>query len=217
MTKLEQLLIKNSEKIIESQSTYSIYYYVGNIKIRVSDHLGVRDDNDLFIYIPVNDVRNRTYIVTLPGSSKFLCWTTKQIMEIIPFLQLQKEMFTEKMKVNNNPPTIDPNKVVTTEEIKIIMPLVKVNQEGLSQDDKKIVLRGKTCWTQDEINKLPKLLEHSLKTQNIVLNDDFKIFLNNIPTTFKQALNIYDIIVNDNQKEITIELCQQVLKRLDTN
>ena len=71
-----------------------------------------------------------------------------------------------------------------------------------------------SIWNQDELLMLPRLIENNLKVQNVVLNDDFKIFLNNTPTTYKQALNIYDIIVNDNQKEITIELCQQVFKRI---
>lgn len=217
MTKLEQLLIKQSEKIVKSQTTYSVYYYIGNIKIRISDHTHTRDGDDLFVYIPVNDVRNRFYIVTLPESNKFLCWTAKQIMDFIPFLQLQKEMLTVNMKVQPAPVINSDKKIpdVKTEELKITLPLVKVlPTENLPKERKVIVCRGRSAWKFDEIELLPKILEVNLKTTNIVLNDDFKIFLSNTPLTYKEALNIYDIIVNDNKKEITIDLCNLVLTRL---
>lgn len=213
MTKLERFLIKNSSDINESSQTFSIYYNIGNITIRISDHFtNDLEKCDLYIYNSVNNVNNKYYIVSFKGSNKFLNWTAQQIIDVIPFLQLQKEMLTYNIKSPDTTPKILSKKI---DDISIKLPLTKVNQNGFNSIEKLIACRSKKAWTIEEIDLLPKLIEKNLKLTDIIINEDFKIFLNNTPCSYKQALNIYVIIVIDNKKEITIELANRVYELLN--
>lgn len=71
MTRLEKYLLATATEIIESETAISRYFVVGNIKVRVSDHLSSTSDADLQILIPTNG--GTRYIVTIKESStKFL-------------------------------------------------------------------------------------------------------------------------------------------------
>ena len=213
-TKLEKFLIKSSRNIVEASSTYSFYYYVGNLKIRVSDHFKDNEDNsDLYIINPVN--KSKTYIVTIPGSKKVLNWNAQQIINYIPFLQIQKELLTITIKTPQSSVKSLAQEVKEAENLKIQLPLRTVCVPGANSNQNKIIYKTKSVWTNDQIDELPELLKRNLKLSDVpVLNDDFKLFLMTVPCTYKQAMNIYNIIVTDNKQEITLDLLNAVYSKL---
>lgn len=52
MTRLEKYLV--ATEIIEAETTVSRYFVIGNVKVRVSDHLSKMSDADLQVIIPLN-------------------------------------------------------------------------------------------------------------------------------------------------------------------
>ena len=52
MTRLEKYLVATATEIIET--TVSRYFVIGNVKVRVSDHLSKMSDADLQVIIPLN-------------------------------------------------------------------------------------------------------------------------------------------------------------------
>lgn len=74
MTRLEKYLLATASEIIEAETTVSRYFVIGNIKIRVSDHVSRNSDADLQVVIPYNG--GTKYIVTIKDNSgKFLVWS----------------------------------------------------------------------------------------------------------------------------------------------
>lgn len=75
MTRLEKYLV--ATEIIEA--TVSRYFVIGNVKVRVSDHLSKMSDADLQVIIPLNG--GTKYIVTVKDSpGKFLvCNSNKRL------------------------------------------------------------------------------------------------------------------------------------------
>lgn len=85
MTRLEKYLV--ATEIIEAETTVSRYFVIGNVKVRVLDHLSKMSDADLQVIIPLNG--GTKYIVTVKDSpGKFLVWN--QIKDFIPSLQIIK-------------------------------------------------------------------------------------------------------------------------------
>lgn len=54
MTRLEKYLVATATEIIEAETTVSRYFVIGNVKVRVSDHLSKMSDADLQVIIPLN-------------------------------------------------------------------------------------------------------------------------------------------------------------------
>lgn len=78
MTRLEKYLLATASEIIEAETTVSRYFVIGNVKVRVSDHLSKMSDADLQVIIPLNG--GTKYIVTVKDSpGKFLVWNATQI------------------------------------------------------------------------------------------------------------------------------------------
>ena len=89
MTRLEKYLVATATEIIEAETTVSRYFVIGNVKVRVSDHLSKMSDADLQVIIPLNG--GTKYIVTVKDSpGKFLVWNATQIKEIIYPLKIKK-------------------------------------------------------------------------------------------------------------------------------
>lgn len=44
MTRLEKYLVATATEIIEAETTVSRYFVIGNVKVRVSDHLSKMSD-----------------------------------------------------------------------------------------------------------------------------------------------------------------------------
>lgn len=60
-----------------------------------------------------------------------------------------------------------------------------------------------------EIGTLPIMLRADLKLQNGSVNEDMQIFLTCTSVTYKEILNIYKVIVVDNNMVPTIKLLQE--------
>lgn len=84
MTRLEKYLVATATEIIEAETTISRYFVIGNVKVRVSDHLSKMSDADLQVIIPLNGGT----VKDSPG--KFLVWNATQIKDFIPSLQIIK-------------------------------------------------------------------------------------------------------------------------------
>lgn len=209
MKKLEQQLIKISNKgVIESVTTYSTYYHIdNNLIIRVSDHLSERKNFDLQIINPLNG--GTKYMVFTPTSKTSYLWTSKEIINYISFLRVQKRFDVPNLKEENT--TLiksEPDGLV------ISTPLLKVKQNGLGTNEKILCCHGSSeIWNAYDIEELPNLLKKHLN-QEITLNDDFKLFLMTTPCTYKVVLNMYYNIIIINEREPTLELLNYFYIRL---
>ena len=217
MTRLEKYLLATATEIIESETTISRYFVVGNIKVRVSDHLSSTSDADLQILIPTNG--GTRYIVTIKESStKFLVWNATQIKDFIPSLQIIKSLKEEihlkpkpkestvqriQLALNNN----DTSEGSLTFDGTIIESKLKINK--LSSKQRKVLGKSKSTWDISEIGTLPIMLRADLKLQNGSVNEDMQIFLTCTSVTYKEILNIYKVIVVDNNMVPTIKLLQE--------
>lgn len=217
MTRLEKYLLATATEIIESETTISRYFVVGNIKVRVSDHLSSTSDADLQILIPTNG--GTRYIVTIKESStKFLVWNATQIKDFIPSLQIIKSLKEEihlkpkpkesavqkiQLALNSN----DTSEGSLTFDGTIIESKLKINK--LSSKQRKVLGKSKSTWDISEIGTLPIMLRADLKLQNGSVNEDMQIFLTCTSVTYKEILNIYKIIVVDNNMVPTIKLLQE--------
>lgn len=217
MTRLEKYLLATATEIIESETTISRYFVVGNIKVRVSDHLSSTSDADLQILIPTNG--GTRYIVTIKESStKFLVWNATQIKDFIPSLQIIKSLKEEiylkpkpkestvqkiQLALNNN----DTSEGSLTFDGTIIESKLKINK--LSSKQRKVLGKSKSTWDISEIGTLPIMLRADLKLQNGSVNEDMQIFLTCTSVTYKEILNIYKVIVVDNNMVPNIKLLQE--------
>lgn len=218
MTKLERFLLSTAEEMIRSETTESKYFKIKGITVRLSDHYSVKNTSDIQIIIPTNKVRDGLYTVILGDSGKVLIWNFKQINEFLPSLILIKEMSTRSVRKP------DPSKSRTTAEKielarqdvnitekslvfnKKISSRLKLSQAGASE--RLVLLKQRTTWNVNEIGALSSLF-HKEFGRGDSINDDFQIFLNCTATTYEDVLNIYKIVVIDNDKVPTIELLQE--------
>ena len=84
---------------------------------------------------------------------------------------------------------------------------MKINK--LSSKQRKVLGKSKSTWDISEIGTLPIMLRADLKLQNGSVNEDMQIFLTCTSVTYKEILNIYKIIVVDNNMVPTIKLLQE--------
>mgnify|MGYP006916033726 CR=1 FL=1 len=215
MKKLIQQLIKASDSYSESISTFSTYYQIKNVTVRVSDHITDKTDScDLQVINPLNG--GTKYIVFSPKSSASFLWNSNEIMNYVSFLVLQKQLESPNIK-----PTIKVTPQIFTgkiEELVFTTPLLKVIRDGTTKAQQLLVCKSsKTAWKESEIDSAEKLLQEKyFPNENVSFNEDFRLFLMTTPCSFKQLLNIYSIIVRGNKKVITIELANAVLDHLNS-
>ena len=218
MTRLEKYLLASASEMIRSEKTASRYFKVNNITIRLSDHVSIGNASDIQIITPVNKIDAGLYTVMLNDTKKILIWNLKQIKEFLPSLMLIKEMNTksvskpnparaasslQKMELAKQEPDIKEPKLGF---VKVIQ--TKLRPEKVSASERLILLKGKSTWNTSEIQKLSTLM-HKEFNRGDSINDDFQIFLNCNSLSYNDVLNIYKIIVIDNEEIPTIELLQE--------
>lgn len=218
MTRLEKYLLATASEIIEAETTVSRYFVIGNIKIRVSDHVSRNSDADLQVIIPYNG--GTKYIVTIKDNSgKFLVWNANQIKDFIPSLQITKGL-KESVQVGprNKESTVQkiqralgsstPSESSLTFNGEIITTRLKDKQ--LSSKQREVLKRVKSTWDISQIGCLPDMVRMDLGRSGGI-NEDVQIFLTCTSVTYTEFLNIYKIIVVDNNKVPTIKLLQEAL------
>lgn len=216
MTRLEKYLLATASEIIEAETTVSRYFVIGNIKIRVSDHVSRNSDADLQVIIPYNG--GTKYIVTIKDNSgKFLVWNANQIKDFIPSLQITKGL-KEPVQVGprNKESTVQkiqralggstPSESSLTFNGEIITTRLKDKQ--LSSKQREVLKRVKSTWDISQIGCLPDMIRMDLGCSGGI-NEDVQIFLTCTSVTYAEFLNIYKIIVVDNNKVPTIKLLQE--------
>lgn len=223
MTRLEKFLYANASEMIKSDTTVSRYFKIGNVTIRLSDHISTKDNVDIQIIVPTNIVSSGLYTVIFNNSSKTLIWNCKQLKEFIPHLALIKEMgakttfkpdpaksrtAVQKMELLQNPVEISKPSLTFTKLIDS-----KVNPKYASAAERAIIYHSKSHWTVNEINSLVSLLRKEFNRGDSI-NEDFQIFLNCTSVDYHDIINLYNIIVIDNGKLPTIELLQEAYKYL---
>lgn len=211
MTRLEQYLLSSANDIINSVSTESRYYIIGSIKVRVSDHINLESDSDIQIIVPYN-TDQITYTVILQDSKKVLIWNAKQIKQLIPYLNLIKELKTKTLKA-----VVEEKKTII-EKIELVKDTQELTFRGfiksklllknLNSGAKRVYTKNKTNWNSSEINYFTSLLRQEFN-RNDKINEDFQIFLACTPLTYEEAMNIYKMVVIDSNKIPTITLLQK--------
>jgi hypothetical protein len=218
MTRLEKYLLATASEIIEAETTVSRYFVIGNVKVRVSDHWSKMTDADLQVIIPYNG--GTKYVVTIKDSpGKFLVWNANQIKDFIPSLQLIKGMKTSvqmgpkpkdsavqkiQQALNNNAPaegclTFSGTLVEST-----------LKDKYLSAKQREVLRKPKSTWDASQVGCLPEMVRIDLKLKSSgSINEDMQIFLTCTSLTYVEFLNIYKIVVVDNNKVPTIKLLQE--------
>lgn len=145
-------------------------------------------------------------------------WNATQIKDFIPSLQIIKSLKEEihlkpkpkesavqkiQLALNSN----DTSEGSLTFDGTIIESKLKINK--LSSKQRKVLGKSKSTWDISEIGTLPIMLRADLKLQNGSVNEDMQIFLTCTSVTYKEILNIYKIIVVDNNMVPTIKLLQE--------
>lgn len=216
MTKLEKFLLAKSSEMIKAETTFSRYFIIENVSIRLSDHISNTTTSDIQIIIPTNEIAAGLYTVIFGNSNKVLIWNCKQIQEFLPSMILMKEMNTKSMK------PVEPSKsVIQKIELAQNPEPVKESQlefkgwhttklkiASLSADQRRIFGKTNTTWCVNDIGVLSSLLHKEFKQGNLV-NEDFQIFLNCTPANYSEVINLYKTVVIDNNKVPTIELLQE--------
>lgn len=216
MTRLEKYLLATASEIIEAETTVSRYFVIGNIKIRVSDHVSRNSDADLQVVIPYNG--GTKYIVTIKDNSgKFLVWNANQIKDFIPSLQITKGL-KESVQVGprNKESAVQkiqralggstPSESSLTFSGEVITTRLKDKQ--LSAKQREVLKKVKSTWDISQIGCLPDMVRMDLGCSGGI-NEDVQIFLTCTSITYAEFLNIYKIIVVDNNRVPTIKLLQE--------
>lgn len=222
MTRLEKFLYANASEMIKSDTTVSRYFTIGNVTIRLSDHISTKENIDIQIIVPTNIVSG-LYTVIFANSKKTLIWNCKQLKEFIPHLRLMKEMSEktvfkpdpaksrtaiQKLELLQNPVEIEKPSLTFTKLIDS-----KIHPKYASAAERALIYHSKSHWTVNEINGLIGLLRKEFNRGDSI-NGDFQIFLNCTSVDYHDVINLYNIIVVENGKVPTIELLQEAFKYL---
>lgn len=218
MTRLEKYLLATASEIIEAETTVSRYFVIGNVKIRVSDHWSKNSDADLHVLVPYNG--GTKYIVTTKDSpGKFLVWNANQIKDFIPSLQIMKglkesvtsapkpkDSAVQKIQLALNNTNPDANSL----EFDGNIIESRLKEKNLTAKQREVLRRAKSTWDASQIGCLPDMVRIDLKLKsNGSINEDVQIFLTCTSLTYVEFLNIYKIVVVDNNKVPTIKLLQE--------
>lgn len=208
MTKLEKWLIKvSNNKIIEAKTTYSKYYYIGYLKIRVSDHFSFDTDADICITIPLNG--GTKYCVSVPNSQMCFLWTAKQIIDFVNQFMFYKQLVTKNNK------TIEHKLELNTDNLEFNKKLTLKDICNFPKDYRALITKSNSIpFKGTDMILLENVLNIQFNT-NCILSEDFKRFLLAHPMTVRKAALLYKIIIIDNKKEFTEELGTSILKVLD--
>lgn len=219
MTRLEKFLFSRCSEMIQSETTYSRYFIIENLSIRLSDHISLSTTSDLQIIIPNNDIAAGLYTVIFGNNGKTLIWNAKQIVEFLPSMVLMKDMTTistlprdpartksaiEKIEIAKNVEPVVKNLLEFNGEL--CTSKVKINK--CSACERQTLFKEKSPWNIQEMSPLTSLF-HKEFGRSDSINDDFQIFLNCTSVDYNDVLNIYKIVVVDNNKTPTIELLQE--------
>ncbi len=205
--------------MIQSETTYSRYFILENLSIRLSDHISLNTTSDLQIIIPNNDIAAGLYTVIFGNNGKTLIWNAKQIVEFIPSMVLMKDMTT--ISTLPKDPARTKSAIEKIEIAKNVEPVVKkmlefngelctskVRINTCSACERQALAKKKATWNSQEIKPLTSLFRKEFGRGDSI-NDDFQIFLNCTSVDYNDILNIYKIVVVDNKKVPTIELLQE--------
>lgn len=219
MTRLEKFLFSRCSEMIQSETTYSRYFIIENLSIRLSDHISLNTTSDLQIIIPNNDIAAGLYTVIFGNNGKTLIWNAKQIVEFIPSMVLMKDMTTMSILPRNPDRTksaIEKIEIAKSGE-SAVKKLLEFNGElctskvrinTCSACERQALAKKKSTWNIQEIRPLTNLF-HKEFGRGDSINDDFQIFLNCTCVDYNDVLNIYKIVVVDNKKVPTVELLQE--------
>ena len=219
MTRLEKFLFSRCSEMIQSETTFSRYFIIDNLNIRLSDHISLTTKSDLQIIIPNNNNIVKTYTVIFGNNGKVLHWNAKELTAFLPSMILMKDMTTMVTMPK------DPNRSKTAlqkiEMAKSSEPVVvknlefngelcasKVKLATCSACERQALAKKKAPWNLQEIKPLTSLFRKEFGRGDLI-NEDFQIFLNCTSVDYKDVLNIYKIVVIDNKKTPTIELLQE--------
>ena len=219
MTRLEKFLFSRCSEMIQSETTYSRYFIIENLSIRLSDHISLNTTSDLQIIIPNNNDVVKTYTVIFGNNGKVLHWNAKELTAFLPSMVLMKDMTT--ISTLPRDPARTKSAIEKIEIAKNVEPVVKkmlefngelctskVKINTCSAGERQTFAKKKSTWNIQEIRPLTTLF-HKEFGRGDSINDDFQIFLNCTCVDYNDVLNIYKIIVVDNKKVPTIELLQE--------
>lgn len=218
MTRLEKYLLATASEIIEAETTVSRYFVIGNVKVRVSDHWSKMTDADLQVIIPYNG--GTKYVVTIKDSpGKFLVWNANQIKDFIPSLQLIKGMRegvqmapkpkdSAVQKIQQALSNSAPAEGCLTFSGTLVESTLK--DKYLSAKQREVLRKPKSTWDTSQAGCLSGMVKMDLKLKSFAsINEDVQIFLTCTSLTYIEFLNIYKIVVVDNNKVPTIKLLQE--------
>jgi hypothetical protein len=109
----------------------------------------------------------------------------------------------EKIELAQQEKDVVEHKLIFIKKIKS-----KMRPEKLAASERAVFLRNKSTWSIAEIRNLSLMMNKEFGRGDSI-NDDFQIFLNCNSLDYTDVLNLYKIVVIDNEEVPTIELLQE--------
>lgn len=198
MTRLESYLEKNCVAVDTAHTTNSKYYRIGAAIVRYSDHFS--DDYpkfDIQIIRPTGSF-SCLYMFGVSGNSKLSLMNAKQIIAYLPYVSMTAELLGRK--ILRNCKKFEPDTLIES----------KLEKNGQFAS---IVYRMRSPFRESEINYLPTMMGMEFGA-GAGINDAFKKFLRKTPLQYQEMLNIFKIVIIDNEETATNSNLTEALEKV---
>lgn len=199
MTRLESYLKKNCVSVEIAVTTNSKYYKIRHAIIRYSDHVSVDYSKfDVQIIEPTGSF-SRLYMFGLSGNSKLATMTMKEIIGYLPYASLNAQLMDRTVirEVSEKPA---PNTIVTSKLDK-------------NPSYAHIIFRLRKPFTDKEINHLPAMMGMEFGNGSGI-NASFKSFLKRTPLLYQEFLNLFKMVIIDDEANATKEILERSLNKV---
>jgi hypothetical protein len=197
MTRLERYLEKNAVSVEEACTTNSKYYRIGAAIVRYSDHISTDYPSfDIQIIKPTGSF-SRLYTFGVSNSSKISHMNASQIIAYLPYASIHAELMGRAVtrKINRKPGEIVESRLLNNTQFE------------------KIVYRLKGVFKESEINYLPTMVGMEFGVSSGICAK-FKNFLRTTPMKYQEFINVYKMVIIDNEETATKENLKEALEKV---
>lgn len=196
MRKLEQYLENKANDVIYADTTYSKYFTLGDLKVRLSDHYSYDNTADIQIIIPINN--GYLYTVFIKDSTKILQYNTKELIGFLDVYSVIKQMQTVDLK--------------KTSEINKAIPIYRAKGDYTKQ--KYCALLSKTSgYNPEQVKTLAGMLHVEFGVSK-GFNGAFQTWVCSNIVNFDQVCTLYKYLCVDNDFTPTKSLLDTAYKSI---
>lgn len=209
MNKLEKWLWTNCQLKDNGQTSNSLYFKLGVLEIRYSDHTANNSSGDLqIIRSSVFDSTN--YAVIIRESNKIMITNASNIIDfIIHYAQVKELLTTSAISLSN-----------ATKVSELILPETVYKPRPIKDAAvNRIFKKKEEYWSNSEIKCIKQAAIQYFK-QSCGFNTEFTKYLKENRVSFIQAINLYKILIFDNKTPFSygnISKVHNYIKNLETS